>query len=80
MRLGQTIPIELTLFSNDVGFSESFAVMPITIEFDYGALKQDFLYYTDENGSLFYEVQIPDSGVTTLTYSITFPGTSVRPL
>ncbi len=76
IRLGQTIPIELTLSSSDIGFTESFAVMPITIEFDYGSLKQDFLYYTDENGSLYYEVQIPNSGVTSVNYSISFPGTA----
>ncbi|MHA1110846.1 MAG: Ig-like domain-containing protein [Promethearchaeota archaeon] len=76
IRLGQTVPIELTLSSSDIGFTESFAVMPITIEFDYGTLKQDFLYYTDENGSLYYEIQIPNSGITSVDYIISFPGTA----
>ncbi|MBN2157519.1 MAG: hypothetical protein JW776_15845 [Candidatus Lokiarchaeota archaeon] len=76
MRLGQTVPIDLTLNSTNITFSESFAVMPIIIKFDYGTVKQEFLYYTDENGTLSYNVKIPDSDVSVVNYSVYFPGTS----
>ncbi|MCP4764141.1 MAG: hypothetical protein GY870_20375, partial [archaeon] len=77
IRRGQTIVINLTLFSEDFGFSESFAGEPINFIFNFSnVVVEIYTYYLDENASIILEYIIPESEVTMFNISVSYLGTN----
>ncbi|MHA1822017.1 MAG: hypothetical protein ACTSU2_17280 [Promethearchaeota archaeon] len=75
IHLGQTIVLNVSLNSTNATFSESFEGLLVTFRFKYDDFTQTFKYYLDENWSIYFTYNIPDSGVTMLNLSIIFSGT-----
>ncbi|MHA1339922.1 MAG: hypothetical protein ACTSRZ_07235 [Promethearchaeota archaeon] len=76
VHLGQIIEINITLNSPNLTFSESYAGLPLEFQFNFGTIQQIFVYHADENGTIYFSYNIPNSGVNSLNLSITFSGTN----
>ncbi|MBD3350280.1 MAG: hypothetical protein GF364_02225 [Candidatus Lokiarchaeota archaeon] len=76
IRLGQTLNINFSIYSPNVTFTESFAGVPVTVKFIYDSFTQTYTHHTNANSSIYFDYNIPNSGVSTLTLNISYAGSS----